>query len=103
MEEWKDIVGYERLYQISSQGRVKNNKGKIMAQRKDKDGHPVVIGELPLTASPVAREKELREYVTQNYNGEMPKHLLPVIRNINAEKNASMSRVMANSKGNEGN
>ena len=32
----------------------------------------------------------------------MPKHLLPVIRNINAEKNAGMSNIMTNSKGSDG-
>ena len=89
----------------SKQIVMNNNAGDIHpidTQRKDKDGHPVVIGELPLTASPVAREKELREYVAKNYNGEMPKHLLPVIRNINAEKNAGISRVITNTKGNDG-
>lgn len=89
----------------SKQIVLNNNAGDIHpidAQRKDKDGHPVVIGELPLTASPKAREAELRDYVAKNYNGEMPKHLLPVIRNINAEKGAGLSKVMMNAKGNEG-
>ena len=54
-----------------------------------------MIGVLPLTADPKAREKELREYVAEHYKGEMPKHLLPVIRNINAEKNAGMSASMS--------
>lgn len=55
MEEeiWKDIKGYEGLYQVSNRGRVRsldrvikykngrvhNTKGKILAQRKDKDGY----------------------------------------------------------------
>lgn len=30
MEEWKDIEGYEGLYQVSNEGRVKNNKGYIL-------------------------------------------------------------------------
>ena len=30
MEEWKDIIGYEEIYQISNLGRIKNKKtGKI--------------------------------------------------------------------------
>ena len=84
---------------------MNNNAGDIHpidTERKDEKGNPVVIGELPLTASPKAREAELREYVAQHYNGEMPKHLLPVIRNINAEKNAGMSNIMTNSKGSDG-
>ena len=106
------VIYADKPFDMSEEGKygskqivLNNNAGDIHpidTQRKDKDGHPVVIGELPLTASPIAREKELREYVAQNYNGEMPKHLLPVIRNINAEKNAGLSKVMTNSKGNEG-
>lgn len=89
----------------SKQIVLNNNAGDIHpidTERKDEKGNPVVIGELPLTASPKAREAELREYVAQHYNGEMPKHLLPVIRNINAEKNAGMSNIMTNSKGSDG-
>lgn len=29
-EIWKDIKGYEGLYEISNKGRVRNNKGKIL-------------------------------------------------------------------------
>ena len=99
-----DISSEETKYD-SKQVVMNNNAGDIHPidiQRKDKDGHPVVIGELPLTATPKAREAELREYVAKNYNGEMPKHLLPIIRNINAEKNAGLSNTMIHSKGNEG-
>lgn len=81
----------------SKQIVLNNNAGDIHpidTQRKDAEGNPVVIGVLPLTADPKAREKELREYVAEHYNGEMPKHLLPVIRNINAQKNAGMSRTV---------
>lgn len=73
----------------SKQIVLNNNAGDIHpidVQRKDKDGHPVVIGELPLTASPKAREDEFRAYIEEHYHGQTPKHLLPVIRNINAEK-----------------
>lgn len=28
MEQWKDVIGYEGLYQVSDQGRVKRVKGK---------------------------------------------------------------------------
>ena len=31
MEEWKDVVGYEGLYQVSNMGRVKI---KILKKRK---------------------------------------------------------------------
>ena len=46
MEEWRDISGYEGLYQVSSCGRVKslrNNQGnyreKILKQKTDKRGY----------------------------------------------------------------
>ncbi len=89
----------------SMQFVLNNNAGDthpIDLQRKDKDGNPVVIGELPLTADPKAREAELREYVAQHYEGTIPKHLLPVIRNINAEKDANAPKAMFRRKGNDG-
>ena len=49
MEEWRDIKGYEGLYQVSNLGRVKslarktNNqygkKERLMTQKLDKDGY----------------------------------------------------------------
>lgn len=48
LEIWKDITGYEGLYQISNYGRVKsmnyNHTGKerILKNYKDKDGYLVV-------------------------------------------------------------
>lgn len=47
MEEiWKEIEGYEGLYEVSNFGRVKSLKrdknGKLMSLQKDKDGYPVV-------------------------------------------------------------
>lgn len=54
-EVWKDVQGYEGLYQVSNQGRVKSldrmekwkgsvrrRKGRLMATREDKDGYFVV-------------------------------------------------------------
>ena len=39
-EIWKDIEGYEGLYQVSNIGRVKNIKrNKIIPNRKDKNGY----------------------------------------------------------------
>lgn len=45
-EEWKDIVGYESLYKISSKGVVKkfyrNGKTRILVNQKDAHGYLVV-------------------------------------------------------------
>ena len=89
----------------SKQPLLNNNAGDLHPvdpTLKDENGNPMIIGKLPITASPAAREKELREHNAKYHNGEMIKELLPVIRNINIEKNAGMSRVIANSKGNDG-
>ena len=45
MEIWKDIIGYEGLYQISSYGRVMStvyDKPRIMKQSTDGRGYPVI-------------------------------------------------------------
>lgn len=44
MEIWKDIVGYEGIYQISNFGRVKSLKGneKFLKPRKNKLGYLLV-------------------------------------------------------------
>lgn len=40
VEVWKDIEGYEGLYQVSNMGRVKSLiKGIILKQWTDKDGY----------------------------------------------------------------
>ena len=39
MEIWRDIQGYEGLYQVSNYGRVKNRHGKIISQSLGKDGY----------------------------------------------------------------
>jgi hypothetical protein len=41
MEIWKDIIGYEGLYQVSNLGRIKSfhNGEKILKCKTDKDGY----------------------------------------------------------------
>ena len=42
LEEWKDIEGYEDVYQISNKGRVmsfKRNKGKLLKQTQSSNGY----------------------------------------------------------------
>ena len=44
-EEWRDVVGYEGLYQVSSMGRVKSfkwNKERFLKPSMDKDGYLLV-------------------------------------------------------------
>lgn len=45
-EQWKDIIGYEGLYQISNLGRVKSlkyGKERILKPIKKKDGYLTVV------------------------------------------------------------
>lgn len=41
-EEWRDIVGYEGLYQVSDEGRVRTINGRIKKQHIGSWGYPVV-------------------------------------------------------------
>lgn len=46
MENWKDIIGFEGLYQVSDLGRVKsfyNGKERILKGRDNSRGYPMVI------------------------------------------------------------
>lgn len=42
IEEWRPIVGYEGLYEVSSWGRIKNRHGKLRKQRIDRYGYQKV-------------------------------------------------------------
>lgn len=39
MEEWRRVIGFEGLYEVSSSGRVRNHRGRIMALPKNQDGY----------------------------------------------------------------
>lgn len=42
IEEWRDIKGYEGLYQVSNLGKVRNKKGKVLKQYRNNKGYPCV-------------------------------------------------------------
>lgn len=73
MEEWKDVVGYEGLYQVSNMGRVKscerltrNNhivKEKIRKPKIDKDGYCCVS----LWIDGVSKEQFIHRLVAQSF------------------------------------
>ena len=39
IEEWKPIVGYEGLYEVSNAGQIRNSKGEIKKSQIKKDKH----------------------------------------------------------------
>ena len=39
IEEWKDAINYNGLYQVSNLGRIRNTKEKIIKQYKDHKGY----------------------------------------------------------------
>lgn len=56
LEQWKDIQGYEGLYQVSNKGRVRSidrvikhypkdyfQKGRVLKSALSKNGYPMVI------------------------------------------------------------
>ena len=50
MEEWKDVIGYEGLYQVSNEGRVRSLiNNKELKQHLDKSGYYRVVFYNPKT------------------------------------------------------
>lgn len=41
-EEWRDVVGFEGLYQVSDEGRVKSMARGILTPHPDNKGYPLV-------------------------------------------------------------
>lgn len=73
-EEWKDIKGYEGLYQISNYGRLKsfkkNNQGYIMSNKNSKGWYLTVV----LTDSSGRRKTDrIHVLVAKHFIGDIPK------------------------------
>lgn len=54
-EEWRPIVGYEGLYEVSDLGRVKSLARKVLRQREGRRDHFITIPERILRAVPMKR------------------------------------------------
>lgn len=42
-ESWKEIPGYEGLYEVSDRGRVRNRHGRVLKQCFDRDGYLMIV------------------------------------------------------------
>lgn len=64
LEQWKDIQGYEGLYQISNLGNVRNKNGKILKPfKKGKYGH-VLVG---LSKNNISTKFQVHRLVAMNF------------------------------------
>lgn len=73
-EEWKDIKGYEGLYQISNYGRLKsfkkNEQGQIMSNKNSKGWYLTVV----LSDSTGRRKTDrIHVLVAKHFIGDIPK------------------------------
>lgn len=70
MEEiWKDIEGYEGLYQVSNLGRVKGlRRGVVLAERLNSNGYPCAY----LFKNGVGRNLKVHQIVASTFIGEIP-------------------------------
>lgn len=61
--EWRDISGYEGIYQISNTGEVRNASGKILRQSKNKKGY----FQLCLTKNKIERTERVHRLVAKTF------------------------------------
>lgn len=95
-EEWKDIKGYEGLYQVSNWGRVRSldrafrdkrngrkvYKGKILKQHIRKDGYH----ELSLCNAGVQKTVKVHQLVLETFTGKKAEKNKLECRHLNGDK-----------------
>lgn len=67
-EEWLPVVGYEGLYEVSSQGRVRNRHGLTLKTWINQDGY----GQLGLSRNGRKRQKLVHRLVCEAFHGPAP-------------------------------
>ena len=82
-EEWRDVVGYEGRYQVSSMGRVKSfkwNKERFLKPSMDKDGYLLVT----LCAGGKRKTLKVHRLVCEAFHGNPDNK--PQVNHINEDK-----------------
>ena len=78
MEIWKPVLGYEGLYEVSAQGRVRNNKEYIL---KDRFKTPMRYRCVVLYKNRKATEKKISTLVLESFISPRPHKM--VVRHLN--------------------
>jgi len=93
LEIWKDIIGYEGLYQVSSFGRVKSlggkiggkgaiSKEKILKNNLDSNGYYIVN----LCKNSIQKTFKIHKLVAINFLGHIPNGFKIVVDHLNNDK-----------------
>ena len=78
MEIWKPVLGYEGLYEVSDQGRVRNNRGLIL---KDRFKTSMRYRCVALNKNRKATEKKISTLVLESFISPRPHKM--VVRHLN--------------------
>lgn len=76
---WRDIKGFEGLYQVSDMGEIRSKRG-IRKQGTDKDGYKTIV----LVSRPKFVYSNVQRIVWEAFNGPIPKGMQ--INHINEDK-----------------
>ena len=78
MEIWKPVLGYEGIYEVSDQGRVRNNRGLVL---KDRFKTPMKYRCVALSKNKKATEKKISTLVLESFISPRPHKM--VVRYLN--------------------
>lgn len=85
IEEWKDILGYEGLYQVSNLGNVKSvrfNKEKLLLPQTNSKGYHFVV----LCDKTKRKQMQIHQLVAIAFLNHIPCKMELVINHINFDK-----------------